>query len=153
MRSFHQCCGARRTPSPTPTRSPSKALPASISRSSIATGSDSASAIGAAVCCARSSGLDTRCVTSLPANHFAAVAGHRLAGVGQPEPGQPAVEDLVGVVHLAVPEQVHDASARSRAATSAAARAAAGSAASTRSSASPESAALTNQASNADGGR
>ena len=33
---------------------------------------DSVPAIGAAVCCARSSGLDTRCVTSLPTNHFAA---------------------------------------------------------------------------------
>ena len=77
---------------------------------------------------------------------------HPETGVRQPEPRQPAVEHLGGVVHLAVAEQVHDG-LLAHAAASAAARAAAGSAERTRSSASPVSAALTNHDSNADGGR
>ena len=91
-------------------------------------------------------------MTSLSRNHFAALTAIPSPAVGQPEARQPAVEDLVGVVHLAVAEQVHDG-LLAHAPTSAAARAAAGSASSTRSSASPVSCALTNHASNADGGR
>ena len=53
---------------------PSNALPASISRSSVSIGSPVASARGRAVCCARSSGLETRWVTSCPANHSAAAS-------------------------------------------------------------------------------
>ncbi len=40
--------------------------------------------------------------------------GHRPAGRGQPVAGQPAVEDVVGVLHLAVPQQVNQGLAHPR---------------------------------------
>ena len=41
------------------------------------------------------------------AQRLGGVVRHLLPVVGQPEAGQPAVQDAVGVVHLAVAQQVH----------------------------------------------
>ena len=51
---------------------------------------------------------------SRPASALGRRVGHLLAELGEPEAGQPAVEDMVGVVHLAVAEQVHDGRASRR---------------------------------------
>src|SRR6185312_15366068 len=77
---------------------------------------------------------------------------HLLAGRRQPEAGQPAVEHVPRIVHFAVANEMDDG-ARHAPAACAAARAAAGTAAATRSTAASSCAALTNHASNADGGR
>src|SRR6266536_3848186 len=78
--------------------------------------------------------------------------GHLHTEFGQREPGQPAVQDLVRVVHLAVAQQVHDGPG-AHVDTAAAARAAYGSAAATTSRAASSSAPDTNHASYALGGR
>jgi hypothetical protein len=72
-----------------------------------------------------------------------------LPALGEVIAGQAAVEDLLGVVHFAVPQQVDDGGHLTA---SAAARAAAGRAASITENASSSMAALTNQASYALGG-
>ena len=78
---------------------------------------------------------------------------HLAAEVGQVEVGQPAIEDLGGVVHLAVAEQVDHRAGTGHGLSSsgltarAAACAAAGSAAAIRSRAPSSCAAETNQAS------
>src|SRR5207249_241305 len=74
--------------------------------------------------------------------------GHLHTEFGQPETGQPPVQDPARVVHLAVAEHVHDGPHAA-----AASRAAGASAASTVDSASSSRAADTNHASNALGGR
>ena len=85
-----------------------------------------------------------------PGEESGGLVGHRPAGVGQVVARHPAVQHPVGVVDLAVPDQVDDGR---HDVVSAAAVAAAGSAAATRSMAASSSAALTNHASNGLGGR
>ena len=72
LRSNGQYSGLRSAPSPTPTCMPSKALPASISRSSVIGSTPSFSAIGTAVSCARCIGETSSAVTSAPARCSAA---------------------------------------------------------------------------------
>src|SRR5689334_624521 len=71
-RSTHQLRGLRNDPSPTRTFLPSKTLAASINRMSVVTSCPNCTAIGSAVSWARSSGLDTRWVTSQSASASAA---------------------------------------------------------------------------------
>ena len=87
-------------------------------------GSPNSAANGSAVCWARSSGLATTTVMSRPASACGRRLGHLLAQRGQPEPGQSPVQNLGGVVHLTVAQQVHDRGRRSCGRPAAAARAA-----------------------------
>ena len=83
--------------------------------------------------------------------------GHPVAEVGEVEAVAAAVEDAVGVVHLAVAQQVDDrvggAGHRTGLSVAAAARAASGRASSTVCTARSSWAAERNHASYADGGR
>src|SRR5690606_17295997 len=88
--------------------------------------------------------------------------GHPPAQFGQVVAGQPAVEDALRVLHLAVPHQVDDGDVlvllhgplpRAHAVASAAARAAAGRASAIRWTARSSCAVDTNQDSKDDGGR
>ena len=95
-------------PSPTLTRLPSKKFALSISRSSVLRRRPNWAAIGSAVCCGALQRARHH-LRDVPVRPGPArppwPSARRLR---QPEPGQPAVQDLGRVVHLAVAEQVHD---------------------------------------------
>ena len=136
-----------------PPRLPSKTFSLSMSRSSMPGASKPRiSATGCAVCRARSSGEDRTTRDVAVGQPFRCLQRHLLAEVGELEPGQPAVEHVVGVVYLTVTQQVHDRARHRPAARPRARRVAA---ARRRSAASASSSWLapTNHASYADGGR
>ena len=137
---------------------PSNLLADSMTRSSITGSSPRAAASGALVSRARSSGEVTRWTMSRSPMVSATRRAIRRAEVGEVEPVAAAVEDALGVVDLAVAEQVDDRLHQERflpseAAAAAAARAAAGSASRTVCTARSSWAADTNHASYAEGGR
>ncbi len=152
---YRQCAGRRREPSPTPNVKPSKTLAASISRASIPI-------VELELFCHRCRRLDRALQRGRNHGHDVAFGdrgrspfGHRLAGFGQVESRQAAVENVVRVVHLAMSQQMDDsalAHAPASAREPAAARAACGNASAIRSIAASSWAAETNQASKADGG-
>ena len=154
------------SPSPPATGVPSRWLAASISRSSTATLEP-----GRGRRAARRSAGPARAVTrrgsatSRSANHSAAASAWRSPRSLSRNPGQPSVEHAVGIVHLAVPEQMDGhgdhplllarAARRVRAPRGGGARRPAAAARRRDASRAPSRpcAALTNHASNADGGR
>ena len=154
LRSNGQYSGLRSAPSPTPKCMPSKALPASISRSSVIGSTPSFSAIGTAVSCARCIG-ETSTRGDVDAGQVLGGPARVLAsGVREPVAGQAAVEDALGVVDLAVADQVDRRAQRAHGAVAAAAaRAAPGSASAITENASSSSAAEMKHASNTLGGQ
>ena len=100
--------GLRSGVRPRPNCSPSNMLVDSMTRSSVTISRPRASASGCAVSCARSSGETRRCAMSRsptrrrPARPSSGRASERW------KPVAAAVEDALGVVHLAVAQQVDD---------------------------------------------
>ncbi len=90
------------------TAGPGSGSAASMSRSSVATVRPWAAAIGAAVSWARSRGEAPTWVMSRSAIEAATISAISQTERGQVEVREPAVEDLVGVVDLAVAHEVDD---------------------------------------------
>ena len=108
LRRCHQFLGLRSAPSPLPNDLPSKTLVDSIRRGSVCTSSPVSFAErgGRLLRALERRGADVHDVAVT--DRFGDPLGHRPAELGEVVARPAAVEDALGVVHLAVSQQVDD---------------------------------------------